>query len=164
MTFQTEEEREMEGARAVGELQEIGPRQQCFVRCLRCWMEEPDYQSTIFALAMPELGKAKAQRYLRACEAFMSNLAVSVTRPIARHAVRCPCLGQDEAVLLSVLHHAGIGDRYGATVQAAQLVRQERLGPIVDAAEDLSIAMAGMSVAPDIDLLTTEIPANVSLH
>lgn len=164
MTFRTESEREMEGARPVGEMQEISPRQQCFVKCVRCWMEVPDYQAYIFSLSMPALGKAKAQRYVRACEAFMSNLAVSVTRPIARHGVRCPCLGQDEAVLISVLHHAGIGDRYGATVQAARLVRPDRLGPIVDAAEDLSIAMSGMSLAPDIDAMDPHKPTNVPLH
>lgn len=165
MTFRhNEEEREVEGARPVGQMQEVSPRQQRFVKCLRCWMEAPDYQVFIFSLAMPDLGKAKAQRYVRACEAFMSNLAVSATRPIARHGVQCPCLGQDEAVLLSVLHHAGIGDRFGASVQAARLVRQDRLNPFVDAAEDLSFAMSGVALTPNQHAASPEKPANVPLH
>ena len=143
MSFQSEASREAEGARPVGQMDEISPRQQWLVKCVRCWMDVPDYPSLIKGMLPGDSGTHQKMLCLRACEAFLCNLAVSVQRPIARHAVECPCIGQDEAVLLSVMHHAGIGDRYGAKVHAARLVRSDRLEPLIDAAEDLSIVISG---------------------
>ena len=164
MTFRTEDTREQEGARSVGQMDEMSPRQQWFVTCLRCWMDTPGYSDVIKASVPGDPGAQKRMICVRACESFLCNLAVSVQRPIARHAVECPCLGQDEAVLLKVMHHAGIGDRYGAKVHAARLVRTDRLEPLVDAAEDLSIALSEIGRLADGFARPTVSTSNRQLH
>lgn len=133
---------EAEGARVVCQMDEFSAHQRWFIMSLRCWMNAPDYTATIRNSFPGDPGAEKKMICARSCEAFLCNLAVSAQRPIARHAVDSSYVGQDEVSLLSVMHHAGIGDRYGARIHAARLVRSERLGPLIDAAEDLNLALS----------------------
>lgn len=141
MDFPTDDDQMAAGAEPVGDVGDIDPSELRLLRCIRLWMAGPGYQDLIWETLRGDMGTARARAERRAFEAFMSNIAVSIDRRLARHGVACTCLGRDEAILLTIVRKATMGDRFSATVHASSFVREDRVEPIVDAAEWLGQTM-----------------------
>lgn len=158
-TGRSEAQRAMaRGAEPVGSVSNLPEPEKRLLRCLRLWMAEHDYQEQIWTILTNALGPLQARIELRVFDAYMSNVAVSIDRQIARHGVYCDCLGRDEATLLAIVRMAAAGDRSAAIDNATNLVREDRREPVVDAAEWL-----GQTMDPA-DIRTTTMQGYASMH
>lgn len=126
------------GGEAIGWLAEATPAEQRLVRCIRLWMTGPGHREAMWNVLAGASGAAEARRLLRAFEAFIASVAVSIERKINRHAIGCPCICRDEATLLEIIRRAGDGEGFRAAVHAACLVHDDRVAAVVDAAEALA--------------------------
>ena len=145
--FGKTDQSEQDGADPVGDVRSITGDEYRLLHCIRVWMAKPEYQQDIWNTLSVELGPNRARAELRAFEAFISNISVSIDRRLARHAPDCRCLGRDEAALLNIVRLAGQGDRFSATAHAATMVREDRVEPVVDAAEWLGHTMMTAAVS-----------------
>ncbi|MEM9138497.1 MAG: hypothetical protein AAGB15_01580 [Pseudomonadota bacterium] len=154
MDFPTDDDAVAHGAEPVGNVSDISTDEMRLLRCIRLWMVGPGYQELIWETLTRDRGTSGAKLERRALEGFMSNIAVSIDRRLARHGVACGCLGRDEAILLAIVRKATMGDRYSATVHAAGFVRADRVDVVVDAAEWLGQTMGQVSMTHGADPVT----------
>lgn len=137
-----------DGSEPVGQLDDLPVIEQRIVTCVRLWCAGPDYHRTTTSLLASAYGRSSGIQLMRAFEAFMSSVAVSISEQICRHAPPCLCVGRDEATLMTVIRHAGAGDTFSASVHAAHMVRQDRMDAVIDAAAALAAEM-GQACAAD---------------
>ncbi|MEO1494983.1 MAG: hypothetical protein AAFV19_22795 [Pseudomonadota bacterium] len=135
-------DRSEDGAEPVGHLTSLVTIEQRIVLCLRLWLDGPDYHQTTIGMLKMDYGTQSANKLMVAFEAFMSAVALSIERQVCRHAPACPCLGRDEAVLMTIVRHAALGDRFSATVHAARFVKEHRMPAVIEAAVMLGAEMA----------------------
>jgi len=141
---------ERDGAEPVGQLHDLSEIDQHIVGCIRLWMDGPDYHRTMAGHLGVIYGGPAARRLTQAFEAFMSAIAVSISEQICRHGPSCPCLGRDEALLLAIVRHAGVGDTFSASVHASTIVGQHRLIAVIEAAGALAFEMTSVCAGTDV--------------
>lgn len=129
---------------AVGSVAQLTAPEQMVLRAIRLWMRGPGHHWQIRSL-FGEAAPVTTRDLHRAFEAFMCNAAVSLNQQFRRHMPCCPNLGQDEALLLAVIRHAGAGHHTAATAHAQMLIHQDRVEPVTEAAAWLGEQMSQIS-------------------
>ncbi|MEO1494170.1 MAG: hypothetical protein AAFV19_18620 [Pseudomonadota bacterium] len=134
-----------DGSEPVGLLESLAPVERHVVACLRLWFDGPDYHETTTGMLAMHYGTTPANRLMAVFESFIAAMALSVDRQICRHAPCCPCLGRDEAVLMTIVRHAALGDRFSASVHASAMIKNHRLPAVIEAASQLGAEMISVS-------------------
>jgi len=139
------------GGAAVGRLRDLRHVERASVMFLRLWCEGPDGQGQVRSEAVALLGDADGCAW---CEAFGDALELTALhgrRPLVRHAVGCPCLGADEAVIALLVSTAAELDRHEALMLAALAVRADSAPALADLARTVGLGikrMGGRSARP----------------
>lgn len=149
-------------ARTRGEaawLADAHPGDRLFVLSLRRWLDGPSGQAYVWNGLARALGAGAATGFLKAFERLLRAIARSTGRKLERHATSCPCIGDDEALLAGMVRAAGQGDSVTAHALAAEIVRENELVAVVEAAARLGRLMDNVGGGP-----VTGVEARVTLH
>jgi hypothetical protein len=103
------------GAAAVGHLAELDPASGLAVVALRLWCDRGS------AALAREIGPEVAGAFARFC----GHCLEGARRPLMRHGAGCPCVGADEAAVVTFLRMAAEGEREDALMMALVMLRPE---------------------------------------
>ncbi|HAM48155.1 MAG TPA: hypothetical protein DCO73_10480 [Alphaproteobacteria bacterium] len=113
-----------------------------------CW-------SHLWTSFAPDCGVAAARKAAGALAAFIRQLATHATRQISYHQPLCPCLGEDEHILLKLIALTQHRDWRNASALARHYVHEDGIGDIIAATSRLTVVLSGCRL---------ELPINNSGH
>lgn len=129
-------------------LADAHPDERLFILWMRRWLDGPCGQAEIWNGMAASLGRARAAHVLRAFEQLLREVATSARRKLNRHGTACPCLGEDEAMLASMVRAAGRGDTETSYAIAAEIMHEAKLSDVVQAATGLGQLMRDLGREP----------------
>lgn len=113
-----------------------------------CW-------SHLWTSFAPDCGVAAARKAAGALATFIRQLATHATRQISYHQPLCPCLGEDEHILLKLIALTQHRDWRNATALARHYVHEDGIGDIIAATSRLTVVLSGCRL---------ELPINNASH
>lgn len=137
------------GGTPVGYVTDLDPVEAASVMYLRMWCDGPEAQARVWNDLASELGHQRGRKVLKAFEQLCNLCARHGRRPLMRHAVKCKCMGSDEACFANFVATATAGEREDAMLIATLLVRAD-IAPLITAlAADFGMGLKQMSqIAP----------------
>jgi hypothetical protein len=149
------------GAATVGSLGDLDGIEAAAVRCFRLWADGPDSQAEMWCEISRALGAEEARKALKSFEHLCSLCACHGRRTLMCHAVRCPCLGADEACFARFVATAVDGAQEDALLMATLLVRVDVAPLVASRAAEFGLALRRMQLRGS----RVEIaPAHATLH
>lgn len=136
------------GAAPVGRVLDLRPFELQIAIYLRLWCTGKRGQAEVWQDLVARLEEPDAAAALRAFEAFVRALLAGARRPLARHAVDCPCLGGDEAAIVRAVALAAAGDREDAAMILTWTMKPGAVDALVLQAEDAGLRIAAGSLPP----------------
>ncbi|MEM1384495.1 MAG: hypothetical protein AAF713_11190 [Pseudomonadota bacterium] len=118
------------------------------ILCIRRWLDGSEGQAAVWAGLTSQLGSTMARRFLRALEGYLWAVLASATRKLLRYETKCPCLGDDEALLSGIVSDITQGDRAGAINRAAEIVREADMVVIMERATQLGAVLEEIGAEP----------------
>lgn len=135
------------GGAAVGLLEDLDPVESVAVMYLRLWCDSPAAKAQVKKDFAISLGDAHGQSAVEAFEQICELCARHGRRPLMRHAVRCKCLGADEACFANFIGYASDGAREDAMLLAATMVRPDMAPALAGLAEEFGLALKSMTLS-----------------
>lgn len=114
------------GGAAVASLRGLGQMQAMAVMMMRDGFSGPAGQQRVREVFLHTLGTEAGTAAADAWDDFAGFLLAQARRPLMRHALPCPCVGADEAVVAQILHLAATGAREDAMLTLTLLVPADR--------------------------------------
>lgn len=140
-----------EGARPVGRMNDASPIAQTVIWSIRAWLEDGEGPDSVRGALCDALGDRDGASAALLLEGYFLALARHHARPLERHALNCPCIGADEALLARVVEYAALNHLAAATAEAAAFIRPSGVAALLAAAAPLGRALLRMRTAPSTD-------------
>lgn len=151
------------GAASVGTLADVDAITAAAVIYLRMWFDSPEHRQSVRDDMTMTLGASRGRQALNSFDELCSISARHGRRPMMRHAVKCKCIGADEACFANFIVVASGGEREDAMLIATLMVRPDLAAVITSLATDFGFALKQMRLAAPRDIATAH-PQQTILH
>lgn len=129
------------GGATVASLRALDDVQVLAVMLMRDGFDGPQGLARVHDAFVEILGKDAGPAAAEHWTGFARFLLAHARRPLMRHALTCPCVGADEAVVAQLLHLAATGAREDAILILTLLVPADRALCAVTLAENAGLAV-----------------------
>ena len=136
------------GGAAIGYIEDLDAVATAAVLYLRMWFAGPDGRSRVHNDLHTAFGLEHGDRVCRDFTDLFDYCGAYARRPLMHHALRCKCLGADEACFGHFIATAADADIADARLFATLIVRADAAHHLADLATQFGFALKQMELAP----------------